>query len=77
MSENLSSGSGSENLVSPPARQSRPMQSPAPATPAARPVAAQPPAPEQKGPLTADDMKLSKSVKINKPLSLKGGKKKD
>jgi hypothetical protein len=75
MSENLSGGSsGSENLVSPP-----PRQAPQPAQPAPRrkPVAAPPQEPEKRGPITADDMKLKKSIKVGKAITLKGDKKKD
>jgi hypothetical protein len=75
MSENLSSGSsGSENLVSPP-----PRQAPVPAQPAPRrkPATASPQPPEKNGPITADDMKLKKNIKVGKAITLKGDKKQD
>jgi hypothetical protein len=83
MSENLSNSSGGENLVSPPPRQSRPAPAPAPAPaptpskPRKQPVTAKPQEPEKQGPITADDMKLKRSVKVSKPITLKTDKKKD
>lgn len=72
MSENLSGGSSSENLVSTPPRQSRP----APATTKQR-RAQDAPEVTGTGPITSDDMKLKKDVTVNKPLTFKKNKKKD
>ena len=79
MSENLSGGSGGENLVSPPPRQSWPATPPSQPAPPSRPVTAQPTPPEKKGPITGDDMVLDKIIKVGKAIKLKltPGKKKD
>lgn len=74
MSENLSSGSSGENLVSPPPRQNRPAPQSPPAPQRAKPTATKP-QPEKK--ITGDDMKLKKSVTVNKPIKFKDAKKND